>query len=159
MADIKTDLLEKLSMDGYAGMEYGRHQQMASNKYTAENKYGATHPDARADGDQQGKGTGVSGGITPILPHTSSMIGSFAESYANWDTENRTDGTAAGNCSDNEARKEMLTRRLYQGTDDSNTYSAKLVVTQKNVDEGQYRVPTKRETQEHCDIHSMPRIS
>lgn len=114
--------LEKVSMDG-------RHEMEVRSHYTRENQYSATHPDALATGDQQGKGTGH-GGHTFWLPNCNGKLGVF--NYSNFDTATSSN---AGNKDDNEARKTAMARSMYSA---EKPYSSKIVDTSKNVREGQY---------------------
>lgn len=109
-----------------------RHISLARSDYNRENQYSATHPDALADGDVQGKGTGHSGhGFW--LPNCNSAINVF--NYSNFDTAV---SSGAGNVTDNEARATSLARSMYNA---ENPYTSSLVNTELNVLEGQYRVP------------------
>lgn len=109
-----------------------RHEELVRNDYDTNNQYSATHPDALADGDKRGKGTGH-GGHTFWIPDCSGTLGVF--NYSNFDTSPYSN---AGNDADNEARNTAMNRSLYTY---ERQYSAKLVDTSLNVLEGQYRVP------------------
>lgn len=114
--------LEKRSMEA-------RHVQEIRSDYNSENKYSSVHPDARATGDSQGKGTG-SLGHSFWLPNCNSEIGVF--NYSNFDTS---PADNAGNDVDNRTRNESLTRSVYNF---ENQYSANSVDTSANVAEGQF---------------------
>lgn len=117
--------LESISMEE-------RKEEMVRSDYQRTNQYSATHNDALATGDAQGKGTGH-GGHTHWLPNCSGTLGVF--DYSNFDT-NASSG--AGNDDDNDARTTAMARSLYTY---ENTYSARSVDTSANVAEGQYQVP------------------
>ena len=108
-----------------------RHNEIVRSDYTRDNQYSATHPDALATGDRQGKGTGH-GGHTFWLPNCNGQMGVF--NYSNFDTS---PSSGAGNDIDNETRRTALARSLYN---DERYYSARLVNTELNVREGQYVV-------------------
>lgn len=109
-----------------------RHEELVRNDYTKDNQYSATHPDAIADGDKKGKGTGH-GGHTFWLPDCTGTLGIF--NYSNFDTNPY---SQAGNSDDNEARNTAMTRSLYNY---ENQYSENYVDTNLNILEGQYYVP------------------
>lgn len=117
--------LEKRSMEE-------RHEEIIRNNYTADNQYNATHPDALATGDAQGKGTGH-GGHSHWLPDCNAQPNVF--NYSNFDTD---PASGAGNDVDNEKRKENMVRSLYSS---ENQYTEATVDTSANVREGQYVVP------------------
>lgn len=117
--------LESVSMDA-------RHTQEVRSDYQRDNQYSATHPDAMATGDAQGKGTGA-GGHTHWLPNCTGSLGTF--NYSNFDTAY---SSHAGNDVDNATREVAMVRSLYTP---NKAYSARLVDTSANVREGQYRVP------------------
>ena len=117
--------LEKVSMTE-------RKEEIVRSDYQSTNKYTATHEDALATGDAQGKGTGH-GGHTHWLPNCNGTLGVF--DYSNFDTA---PASGAGNIDDNTARDTAFTRSVYTY---ENVYSAKLVDTSANVAEGQYQVP------------------
>ena len=109
-----------------------RHISLARSDYNRDNQYSALHPDALADGDAQGKGTGHSGhGVW--TPNCNSAINVF--NYSNFDTAI---SSGAGNDTDNAARNKALAMSMYNS---ENQYSSSLVNTELNVLEGQYRVP------------------
>lgn len=118
--------LEKVSMDGTTNMPYGRHQQILRSEYSTNNEYSVVHPNALADGDRRGRGTGH-GGHGFWLPNCNSQLGVF--NYSNFDTGLE---SGAGNSIDNEARNTALTRSLYT---QQNQYGN--VDTSLNVLEGQ----------------------
>jgi len=107
----------------------GRHEQEARSDYQRNNQYSALHPDALADGSWQGKGTGH-GGHHHWLPDCTGKLGVI--NYSNFDTAIT---SGAGNCDDNKARQQSLARSKYN---ENNVYSALLVNTSQNVQEGQY---------------------
>lgn len=106
-----------------------RHVEIVRSDYTRDNQYSATHPDALATGDAQGKGTGH-GGHTFWLPDCNGQMGVF--NYSNFDTN---PASGAGNDVDNETRKTAMARSMFNA---EYSYSAKIVDTTKNVREGQY---------------------
>lgn len=122
--------LERYSMDGMNGQN-GRHQMEVRSDYQRTNQYSATHPDALATGDAQGKGTGH-GGHSHWLPNCNSQMGVF--NYSNFDTAL---SSGAGNDADNNARNTAIVRSLYGPT---NPYDTTIVDTSLNVAEGQYVV-------------------
>ncbi|CCZ11846.1 unknown [Prevotella sp. CAG:1092] len=107
-----------------------RHKEQVRSDYNRENQYNVTHPDALANGDAQGKGTGF-GGHSFWLPNCSGSLNMI--NYSNFDTGI---SSGAGNNTDNEMRNKALARSLYN---QENVYSAKLVDTSENVREGQYQ--------------------
>ena len=117
--------LEKRSMEE-------RHEEIVRSDYNRFNQYSAAHPDAIANGDVQGKGTGH-GGHTHSQPNCNGVIGII--DYRNFDTAI---SSHAGNIDDNYARETALVRSLYNV---EREYSARSVDTSLNLAEGQYRVP------------------
>lgn len=109
-----------------------RHEEIVRSDYNRDNQYSSTHPDARATGDAQGKGTGH-GGHGFWLPNCNGSLGVF--DYSNFDTAV---SSRAGNADDNLARETALARSMYNAVEQ---YSSRLVDTTINVREGQYRVP------------------
>lgn len=109
-----------------------RHKQMARSDYNRDNQYSGNHPDALANGDRNGKGTGLSGGSKFWLPNCESE-GMY--DYSNFDTDPE---SGAGNEDDNNARRTAMARSLYNST---NRYGVDSVDTSANVQEGQYQVP------------------
>lgn len=109
-----------------------RNQEIIRSDYQRNNQYSATHPDARATGDAQGKGTGH-GGHSFWLPNCSGTLGII--NYSNFDTA---PSSGAGNDVDNATRQVAMARSLYNY---ENAYSARIVDTSMNLREGQYRVP------------------
>lgn len=116
--------LEKVSIEE-------RKEELVRSDYQKTNQYSATHNDALATGDAQGKGTGH-GGHTHWQPNCNGTIGTF--NYSNFDTA---PASNAGNDDDNDARKTAMTRSLYTY---ENTYSARSVDTSANVADGQYQI-------------------
>lgn len=108
-----------------------RHEQMARSDHNADNRYDGNHPDALANGDKRGKGTGRSGGSEFWLP----SCNADGINYSNFDTD---PNSGAGNCDDNEARRVALARSKYGP---ANPYGVNSVDTSANVNEGQYQVP------------------
>lgn len=108
-----------------------RHVEIARSDYQRNNQYSATHPDALATGDAQGKGTGHMG-HSHWLPNCNGAIGLI--NYSNFDTN---PASRAGNNDDNLARDVAMARSLYYP---GREYSATLVDTSANVREGQYVV-------------------
>lgn len=107
-----------------------RHVEEIRSDYQRTNQYSDTHPDARATGDAQGKGTGH-GGHGHWLPNCTSQIGVF--NFSNFDTAI---SSGAGNNADNAARLETLTRSLYNN---DNPYGT--IDTTLNQLEGQFVLP------------------
>lgn len=107
-----------------------RHIEEVRSDYQRTNQYSATHPDALATGDAQGKGTGH-GGHSHWLPNCTSQIGVF--NFSNFDTAI---ASGAGNDADNAARLQTLTWSLYN---DANPYG--FIDTTANVLEGQFVLP------------------
>ena len=114
--------LEKRSIEA-------RHEQMVRSDYNPENQYNENHPDARATGDAQGKGTGH-GGHTHWLPNCEAEPNVFR--YDNFDTDPLSN---AGNNVDNDSRNASFVRSLYNP---EHPYSADEIDTSANVAEGQY---------------------
>lgn len=106
-----------------------RHEQIVRSDYNKDNQYNASHPDALATGDAQGKGTGSSG-HGHWLPDCNAEPNVFR--YDNFDTDI---SFGAGNDADNAARNEMLARSLYN---QDRIYDANAIDTSANVAEGQY---------------------
>lgn len=109
-----------------------RHIEIVRSDYQRDNQYSATHPDALATGDTQGKGTGHKGHLH-WLPNCTGTIGVF--DYSNFDTAY---ASHAGNDVDNATREVAMVRSLYKP---DKAYSARIIDTSANVREGQYRVP------------------
>lgn len=104
-----------------------RHEQMGRSDYNPNNEYNEQHPDALANGDERGKGTGNFGGHGWIVPDMtkpkSQMSGMF----------NTEDG---GNDCDHAARSVMINRSIYgPGREYGRDY---VVDTIANRIEGQY---------------------
>lgn len=117
--------LERVSMQE-------RHNEIVRSDYNRDDQYSATHKDALATGDAQGKGT-QHGGHGFYLPNCSGELGVF--NYSNFDTS---PSSGAGNNVDNETRLIAMNRSLYNF---NNSYSERIIDTSANVREGQYRVP------------------
>lgn len=109
-----------------------RKVETIRSDYQRDNQYSATHPDALATGDAQGKGT-AHGGHSHYLPNCNGTLGII--NYSNFDTN---PASGAGNNVDNETREVAMARSLYNY---ENAYSARIVDTTLNLREGQYRVP------------------
>lgn len=111
-----------------------RQTEITRSDYNIENQYSATHKDALSDGDIQGKGTGH-GGHTHWLPNCSNSQSKI--DYSNFDTEN------GGGCLDIKGyngvggRERAMASSLYNK---ENPYSANLIDTTANRDDGQYYV-------------------
>lgn len=114
-----------------------RHVEIARSDYQRDNQYSITHPDALAGDDAQGKGTGAKG-HTHWLPDCNGEIGVFR--YDNFDTAIASN---SGNVDDRYARKVALARSMYN---QNNVYSAKLVDTTKNQQDGQWIVKYRPKT-------------
>lgn len=97
-----------------------RNREMARSDYNENNRYSASHPDALANGDRQGKGTGH-GGHSHWLPHCTSTRNVF--DYSNFDTD---PNSGMGNDLDNNARNAAFARTKYKTT---NVYSANIIDT------------------------------
>ena len=86
-----------------------RHEQIVRNDYSAENIYDENHPDARATGDQWGKGTGDNDDLTyekpDFIPGMNHII-----SYKKLNTDPK---SHAGNNVDNNYREKMTIRNTY----------------------------------------------
>ena len=97
--------LEIRSMDA-------RHEMIARSDYQWTNQYESSHPDALADGDWQGKGTGHPG-HGHYLPDPRQPRGLY---YSNFDTDvdsNAGNGNIDTPNTDNWARRQTMTRSLY----------------------------------------------
>lgn len=110
-----------------------RHNEIIRSDYNKENQYSATHPDALATGDWQGKGTGA-GGRQHSLPDCTSFTGASVFKFDDFDTA---PSSHAGNNKDNEKREESFVRSLYTA---ENNYYNRVIDTSANVREGQYVV-------------------
>lgn len=120
--------LEIRSMDA-------RHEMEVRSDYQRTNQYNASHPDALATGDWQGKGTGHPG-HSHWLPDCTLPTGLF--NYSNFDTAYEShagNGDERTPNTDNWARLQMMTRSLYSSV---NQYSENIIDTSANVEEGQY---------------------
>lgn len=106
-----------------------RHIEEVRSDYNREDQYSASHPDALATGDKQGKGTN-SPGHSFWLPNCNGQIGII--NYSNFDTDI---SSGAGNIDDNDARNTAMTRSLYTP---ENPYSANMIDTSANIAEGQF---------------------
>lgn len=106
-----------------------RHDELAASMYQNTNGYDASHPNALADGDSKGKGTGSSG-HTHSLPNCNIQPNVF--DYSNFATDISFN---AGNSDDRNARIQALTRTLFT---QNNPYSANMIDTSLNVLEGQF---------------------
>lgn len=117
--------LEKRGMDE-------RHVEIVRSDYNRENPYSAVHPDAKSDGDPQGKGTGH-GGHTHSVPDCNKPTGMM--SYDNFDT------TGGGGLYDIKGRNGSGGREWSMNIsmyNKQNPYSAALVETEQNQKEGQF---------------------
>lgn len=110
-----------------------RHEEIIRNDYTREDPYSATHPDALATGDWQGKGTGA-GGRQHSIPDCTSFMGTSTFAFDDFDTA---PSSNAGNDTDNQKRNESFVRSLYTA---ENNYYDRQLDTSANVREGQYVV-------------------
>lgn len=110
-----------------------RHVEIARNQYTSENPYEAGHPDATADGDTRGKGTGF-GGVRHWLPDCTSYMGVSTFRYDDFDTNTSVEGGPGNKC-DREMRRISLVRSKYSH---ETPYSKELISTRANQLEGQY---------------------
>lgn len=105
---------------------------MVRNDYHRDNRYSVTHPDAIADGDMNGKGTGH-GGHSFYLPDCNGTLNMIK--YSNFDTSANSN---AGNNTDNRTRKDAMVRSLYNS---NNQYGVNSVNTDISRAAGQYQVP------------------
>ena len=104
-----------------------RHEQMARSDYNPTNEYNALHPDALADGDERGKGTGDIAGHGWIVPDMTKP------KYQKSGLFNTSDG---GNNCDYAAREVMTARSIYGP---GREYGIDIEVnTEANRNEGQY---------------------
>lgn len=111
-----------------------RHNEIVRSDYNIENQYSSTHKDALSDGDAQGKGTGH-GGHTAYLPDCNKP--STTIDYSNFDTTNGGGLYDIEGRNDIGGRKRAIVSSLYNS---ENQYSANLVNTEINVNDGQYQV-------------------
>lgn len=111
-----------------------RHNEIVRSDYNIENQYSSTHKDAISDGDAQGKGTGH-GGHTHYLPDCNKP--STTIDYSNFDTTNGGGLYDIEGRNDVGGRKKAIASSLYNS---ENEYSANLVNTEINVNDGQYQV-------------------
>lgn len=95
-----------------------RQREQVRSDYNSTNRYSAAHPDALANGDRQGKGTGH-GGHSHWLPNCNGQLGLF--NYSNFDTDI---SSGAGNDTDNAARQQSIVRSMYGFT---NAYGEQLI--------------------------------
>ena len=111
-----------------------RQEHLVRSDYNKEDSYSATHKDAISDGDVLGKGT-LSGGHGHWLPDCNKPKTEI--DYSNFDT------TQGGGLYDIEGRngiggrERLMTYCLYN---QENEYSAKLIDTTENQNDGQYVV-------------------
>lgn len=105
-----------------------RNEQIIRSDYNFNNQYSANHPDALANGDSRGKGTG-STGHGDWLPDCNAPINVF--DYSNFDTNYE---SHPGNDVDNEARNKAMVKSKYSA---ANPYGD----VQFNGQQGQYFVP------------------
>lgn len=111
-----------------------RHNEIVRSDYNKDNEYSSSHKDAISDGDVQGKGTNH-GGHTAYLPDCRKP--STTIDYSNFDTTN------GGGLYDIEGRdgiggrKRAIASSLYNA---ENQYSANLVNTENNLNDGQYQI-------------------
>jgi hypothetical protein len=119
---------------------------MAKNEYQKEEEYGVTHPNAISDGDGRGRGT-EHGGHTHTTPDCSkaSYIGEHFQSDMDVQIDTAiTSGQTnkgAGDCVDIKTREHLFGINDYDPYE--NEYSARLVNTDVNFNDGQYRVETR----------------
>lgn len=112
-----------------------RHEMEVRSDYQRTNQYNATHPDALATGDWQGKGTGHPG-HSFWLPNCNLPTNLF--NYSNFDTDPQShpgNGDERTPNTDNWARLQMMTRSLYNS---NSPYDENIIDTSANVAEGQY---------------------
>lgn len=108
--------------------DVARNEQIIRSDYNEDNQYSETHPDALADGDSRGKGTG-SAGHGDWLPDPNAPANLF--NYSNFDTSIESN---PGNDVDNEMRNKAMVKSLY---DPTHPYGD-IAITSR---EGQYFVP------------------
>ena len=109
------------------GMQ-ARSEQTARSDYNQAEQYNERHPDALANGDAQGKGTGDFGGHGWSRPDMTKPKSQMA--YGNFNTS---DG---GNDCDHTARNTMMQRSLYNA--ERQYYRDVTVDTTANRGDGQY---------------------
>lgn len=112
-----------------------RHNEIVRNDYNIEDPYSSTHSDALSDGDALGKGTGH-GGHTYSIPDCTKPTTTI--DYSNFDTFN------GGGLYDIKGRNGIGGRdwatsiSLYN---QNYQYSANLINTEANINDGQYQTP------------------
>ena len=114
------------------GIEKRNELSAISDYQKVTNEYSESHPDAKSDGDPQGKGTGIPMGYSVPGESTSKGI-----SYKNMDT------AKGGGLYDAEGRNRVGGRVYLQGINmhsQGNSYVPDSVDTSNNVAEGQYLV-------------------
>lgn len=110
-----------------------RHEEIVRNKYwRLENEYSVTHPDALSDGDPNGKGVG--GNHTHTLPDCSKPVNYF--DYSNFTTDRGGGLYDIKGRNGIGGREKAIASSLYKKG--VNEYSAALVNTLENQNEGQY---------------------
>lgn len=118
-----------------------RNIMIAREDYNINDQYSASHVDALAtDGKVLGKGTG--GGHTHWLPQCSSNETKNLIDYSNFTTTEE-----PGGCYDKKAREESFSRSFYNK---ESMYSAALVNTEKNEQDGQTILSTSRTKPGNC---------
>lgn len=111
-----------------------RNDLIVRNDYSKVEEYSQRHPDALADGDVMGKGTGH-GGHTHSVPDSTKPS---AISYANFDTSNR-----GGGAYDVVGRNGIGGRDFLKNIslyNENNEYGAHLIDTRENISDGQVRI-------------------
>ena len=107
-----------------------RQSLLVKNNYSTVNKYDASHPDAIADGDAKGRGTGQGMGQM-WLPHCTSQINVF--NYSNFNTDYTQ--ILIGNSTDIQARDYAVSHSLYNA---AHPYSENLYEMEANALDGIY---------------------
>lgn len=110
-----------------------RKNEIVRNDYNIEDQYSSTHKDAISDGDALGKGTNH-GGHTAFLPDCNKPTSTI--DYSNFDTVNGGGLYDIEGRNDIGGRKRLVAQSLYNS---ENQYSANLVNTEINVNDGQYQ--------------------
>ena len=111
-----------------------RNNEIVRSDYNIEDQYSSTHENAISDGDSKGKGT-MHGGHTHWLPDCNKPTSTI--DYSNFDTFN------GGGIYDIEGRNDIGGRNRAMASSLYNSnyeYSANLVNTEENLNQGQYQI-------------------
>ena len=109
-----------------------RNRAIVRSDYNIEDQYASTHKNAISDGDPQGKGTGH-GGHTHFLPDCNKPTTTI--DYSNFDTVNGGGSLDIKGRNGIGGREKAMSSSLYN---QNYQYSANLVDTEKNINDGQY---------------------